>query len=84
MTRRDGFPRFSARTARRDDAVHRKPGSTPSESLGKTPVRSPQHLVGGRQKTLTMLHIACAFLPTRRNAEMISMGHYYNPLVCHG
>ncbi len=37
MTHRDGFPRFSARSAWRSDAGHRKPCATPSESLGKPP-----------------------------------------------
>ncbi len=31
----DGFPRFSARSARGGDAGHRKARATPSESLGK-------------------------------------------------
>ncbi len=35
MTHRDGFPRFSARSAWCGDAGHRKPWGTPSESLGK-------------------------------------------------
>jgi hypothetical protein len=41
MTRRDGLPRFSARSVRRGDAGYRKPGTTLSESLGKPPLRSP-------------------------------------------
>ena len=45
MTHRDGFPRFSARSAGRSDARHRKPRAPsksilPSESLGKPPFRS--------------------------------------------
>ncbi len=40
MTHRDGFPhasrlRFSARSARRGDAGHRKPCGTPPERPGK-------------------------------------------------
>ncbi len=47
MTHRDGFPRFSARSAWRGDARHRKPCAPsqsygPSENLGKPPFRSPQ------------------------------------------
>ena len=41
MTHRDGFPRFSARSAWRGDAGHRKARATSSESLGKPPFRSP-------------------------------------------
>ena len=41
MTRRDGLPGFSARSARRGDAGHRKPCATLSESFGKPPFRSP-------------------------------------------
>ncbi len=37
MTHRDGFPKYSARSAWRGDAGHRKPCATPSESLGKPP-----------------------------------------------
>ena len=37
MTPRDGLPRFSARSVRRDDAVYREPCATLSESLGKPP-----------------------------------------------
>ncbi len=42
MTHRDGFPRFSARSAWRGDAGHREPWAPsqshgPSESLGKPP-----------------------------------------------
>ncbi len=33
----DGFARFSARSVRRGDAVHRKPCATLSESLAKQP-----------------------------------------------
>ncbi len=36
MTHRDGFPRFSARSAWRGDAGHRKPCGTPSAPWPKT------------------------------------------------
>ena len=39
MTHRDGLPRFSARSVGRGDAAHREARATPSESLGKPPVR---------------------------------------------
>ncbi len=58
MTHRDGFPRFSARSAWRGDARHRKPCApstriAPSESpgpqdLGKPPFRSRGRSGGGR------------------------------------
>ena len=35
----DGLPRFSARSVGRGDAAHREARATPSESLGKPPVR---------------------------------------------
>ena len=54
MTRRDGFPRFSARSVGRGDAAHREARATPSESLGKPPFRSPPQPVGGRRKALPM------------------------------
>jgi hypothetical protein len=76
MTHRDGFPRFSARSARCGDAVHRKACVTLSESLGKLPFRSRLRPVGVRRKTLTMHHIARGLSPTRRAADAISMGHY--------
>ena len=41
MTHRDGLPRFSARSVGRGDAAHREARATPSESLGKPPLRSP-------------------------------------------
>ncbi len=81
MTHRDGFPRFSARSARRGDAGHRKARATPSESLGKLPFRSHGRTAGGRRKALPMSHIARGFPPTRRIAHAISMSHYYHPLV---
>jgi len=37
MTRRDGLPGFSARSARRGDAGHRKPCATLSESRRSGP-----------------------------------------------
>ena len=48
MTHRDDLPRFSARSVRCGDASHRKACATPSESLGKSPFRSPMRPVGGR------------------------------------
>ncbi len=68
MTHRDGFPRFSARSAWRGDARHRKPCGTPfenhgpSESHGKPPFRSRPLIPGGRQEALTMPRIARGFL----------------------
>ncbi len=81
MTHRDGFPRFSARSAWRGDAGHRKPCATPSESLGKPPFRSGRRTAGGRRKALTMSRNARGFPPTRRVACPISMGHYQRSLV---
>ena len=81
MTHRDGFPRFSARSVRRGDAVHREACATPSESLGKPPFRSRMRPVGGRRKVLTMHGIACNFPPARRAAYAISMGHDQRSLV---
>jgi hypothetical protein len=81
MTHRDGFPRFSARSAWRGDAGHRKARATPSESLGKPPFRSPGRTAGGRRKALPMSHIARGFPPTRRIAHAISMSHYRRSLV---
>ena len=54
MTHRDGLPRFSARSVGRGDAAHREARATPSESLGKPPLRSPPRPVGGRRMTLPM------------------------------
>ncbi len=53
MTHRDGFPRFSARSAWRSDAGHREPCAPsqshgPSESLGKPPFRSRRRTGSGR------------------------------------
>ncbi len=85
MTRRDGFPRFSARSARRGDAGHREACATLSaplaESLGKPPFRSPVRPVGGRRKVLTMHRIDCDFPPARRVAWTIPMGYYHRSLV---
>jgi hypothetical protein len=63
MTPRDGFPRFSARSAWRGDAGHRVARATPSESLGKPPFRSRGRTAGGRRKALPMSHIARGFPP---------------------
>ena len=89
MTHRDGFPSFSARSAWRGDAGHRKPCGTPSESLGKPPFRSGGRTgsgrIGGRRQALPMPRIARGFPATRplarRLACPISMGHYQRSLV---
>ncbi len=70
MTHRDGFPRFSARSAWRGDAGHGKSWApsqsyTPPESLGKPPFRSRGRTAGGRRKASTMSRIARGFPPTR-------------------
>ncbi len=81
MTHRDGLPRFSARSVRGGDAGHRKGCATPSESLGKPPLRSRRRPVGGRRKVLTMHRNACNFPPTRRAAYAISRSHDQRSLV---
>ncbi len=90
MTHRDGFPRFSARSAWRGDAGHRKPCAPsqshgPSESLGKPPFRSGRRTAGGRRQASTMSRRTHGFPPThplaRRIACTISMGHYQRSLV---
>ncbi len=99
MTHRDGFPHasrlgFSARSAWRGDAGHRKPcapsqGHAPSKSLGTPPVRSRARTgsgrMGGGRKALPMSRIARGFPPARplarRIARAISMGHYQRSLV---
>jgi hypothetical protein len=86
MTHRDGFPRFSARSAWRGDAGHREPRATLPESpgpqdSGKPPFRSCGRTAGGRREALTMPRIACGSPPARRIAHAISMGHYQRSLV---
>ena len=86
MTHRDGFPRFSARSAWRGDAGHREPRGTPPESprleaWGKPPFRSPGRTAGVRREALTMPRIARGSPPARRIAQAISMGHYQRFLV---
>ena len=85
MTHGDGFPRFSARSAWRGDARHRKPCGTPSESLGNPPFRSGGRTAGRRRTALTMSRIARGFPAThpvaRPIACPISMGHYQRSLV---
>ena len=81
MTHRDGFPRFSARSAWRGDAGHREPQATPPESLGQPPFRSPGRTAGGRREALTMPRIACGPPSARRIAHAISMGHYQREAV---
>ena len=81
MTHRDGLPKFSASSVRCGDAGHRKACATPSESLGKPPLRSRRRPVGGRRKVLMMHRIACNFPPTRRAACAISMSHDQRSLV---
>ncbi len=81
MTHRDGFPRFSARSVRCGDAVHREACATLSESLGKPPFGSRMRPVGGRRNGLTMHRIAGAAPPTQRTAYAISRGHYQRSLV---
>jgi hypothetical protein len=81
---RDGFSRFSVRSAWRGlpsvrlreagDTVYRKTRATTSESFEKPPFRSPPRAAGGRRETLPMHCIACGSAPTRRRAEAISMG----------
>ncbi len=81
MTHRDGFPRFSARSAWRGGAGHREPRATLPEILGRPPFRSPGRTAGVRRKALPMSRIACGSPPARRIARAISMGHYQGPLV---
>ena len=81
MTHRDALPRVSARRAGCGDAGHRKARATPSENLGKAPLRSYARPLGGRRKVLTMGRIACNFPPTRGAAHAISMGHNQRSLV---
>ncbi len=81
MTHRDGLPGFSARSVRRGDAGHRKACATPSESLGKPPLRSRLRPFGGRRKVLTRHRIARNFPPPRRAAYAIYMSHDQRPLV---
>ncbi len=85
MTHRDGFPRFSARSAWRGDAGHREPRATlPApgpESRGKPPFRSRGRTAGVRRAALTMPRIARGSPPARRIAHAISMGHFYGSLV---
>ncbi len=80
MTHRDGFPRFSARSAWRGGAGHREPRAPstsigPPEILGKPPsvARANRR---GRREALPMSHIACGSPPVRRIARAISMGQY--------
>ncbi len=65
MTPRDGFPRFSARSAGRGDAGHRKPFATLSKSLGKPSLvaRANRRQVS---KGLDDTSSAAAALPLRR------------------
>ncbi len=81
MTHRDDLPRLSARSVRCGDAGHRKGCATPSESLGKPPLRSRRGPVGGRRKVLTLHRIACTFPPTRRAAYAIYRRQEQRPLV---
>ncbi len=81
MTPRDGFPRFSARSAWRGDAGHREPCATPPESLGKPPSRSRGRTARRRREALPTRRVAGGPPPTRRIARAISRGQYYGPLV---
>jgi hypothetical protein len=84
MTHRDGFTRFSARSAWRGDVGHRKPRATPPESLGNPPSVARANRQGTplrRREALTMSRIACGSPPARRIARAISMGHYQRSLV---
>jgi hypothetical protein len=81
MTHEDGLPRFSARSVEQGDAAHREARATPSESLGKPPLRSPPPPVGERRKALPMGRIACGHPPARPAAGKILMSHYHRSLV---
>ena len=85
MTHRDGFPRFSARSAWRGGAGHREPRATLPENLGKPPFRSRGRTAGVRREALTMPRIARGLPPARpmarRIAHAISRGHYQRSLV---
>ena len=95
-TLRDGLAWFSARSARRSDAVHRelcatlpesRPASSPATILSagppidRPPSGSRMRPVGGRRNVLTMHRIDCDDSPTRRAAYAISKGHYQGPWV---
>ncbi len=77
MTHRDGFPRFSARSAWRGAAGHRSPCVTPSESIGKPPFRSRRRPAGGRRKASTMSRRTRGFPPTRPMARRIAYAPWY-------
>ena len=81
MTHIDVFTRYSDRSVRRSDALHRKPFATQPENRVKPPFRLSPGAFGGRRKPLTIRCIACVPSPTRRAMETISMGHYQRSLV---
>ncbi len=81
MTHRDGFPRFSARSAWRGGAGPREPRGTLPENLEKPPFRSRGRTAGVRREALTRPRIARGPPPARRIAHAISMGHYQRSLV---
>ncbi len=71
MTHGDDLPRFSARSVRRGDAGHREACATPSESLGKPPLRLRRRPVGLRRKALPMRCIACGSPPAEETGKAI-------------
>ncbi len=87
MTHRDGFPRFSARSAWCGDAGRSPPpGRKPWEAAVPVARANRQRAnLWGRRKALPMSRRTRGFPPTRplarRVACTISMGHYQRDLV---
>ncbi len=82
LTHRNGFPRFSARSAWRGGAGHREPCGTLPESPGPQDLGKPPPVARanrrGRREALPMTHIASGSPPARplarQIASAISMG----------
>jgi hypothetical protein len=81
LTYEDGFWRFSARSVRRGDVVHRSEGATLSEGRQKPPFGLPAPPAGLRRSLATMNHIAASPPSRQQTGLTILIGQDHCRLV---
>ena len=81
LTHEDGFWRFSARSLRSGDVVHRNEEETISEGRQKSPFGLPVPPAGQRRSVGAMNHIAASAPPCQQTGLAILMGQDHRSLV---
>ena len=81
LTYEDGFWRFSARSVRGGDVVHRPEDATLSEGRQKPPAGLPVPPAGRCRSVATMNHIAASVPPCQRTGLAILIAQDHRRLV---